>query len=191
MERNLIDSSRFDELTHQAGTAMQPDVDLRVMDVGLTLLRAASRIQQDLETRVHRPAGMTWAAFRVLFVIRTVGPTSPREIAHLSSISAASASSVLNTLDRYGMITRQRDARDGRGLLIALTPAGMKATAELFVRNNNRVAEWLTSFSDEERHTLLQLLHRLLEVHTPPSDAAEARLKPVRTARRRPRANPR
>lgn len=180
MDRTLVDAALFGELTHKAGMEMQPDVDLEVMDLGLTLLRAASRLQQDLETRVHRPAGMTWAAFRVLFVIRAVGPTSPREIAHLSSISTASASSVLNTLERYGMITRQRDVRDGRGVLISLTPAGTRATAELFVRNNNRVAEWLTTFSDEERQTLLELLRRLLEIHTPPPADGDVPLAPIR-----------
>lgn len=183
-ERDLIRAESFDELTRQASSQMQADADLVAMELGLTIIRAGNRLQQDLETNVHRPAGMTWAAFRVLFVIRSVGPTSPRQVARLSSISTASASSVLNTLERYGMITRSRDASDGRAVTVSLTDEGERAVRELFVRNNNRNRQWVAVFTEKERQTLTALLHRLLDMHAPRREPGAAALEPIRRATR-------
>jgi len=157
---------------------MDPAANLDAMEFGLTLVRAGNRLQQDLETHVHRRAGMTWAAFRILFVIRSVGKTSPRQVAHLSSISAASVSSVLNTLERYGMITRTRSESDGRGITLSLTDEGERAVTELFIRNNRRAAEWASMFTDAERKTLISLLRRVLEFDT--SDTEHEDLEPIR-----------
>lgn len=184
-DRDVIGSESFHELTRQASSQMQGDANLTTMELGLTIIRAGNRLQQDLEMNVHRPAGMTWAAFRVLFVIRSVGRTSPRDLARLSSISTASASSVLNTLERYGMITRTRDASDGRGVTVSLTDEGERAVRELFVRNNNRTGQWVAIFSDEEKRTLTALLHRLLDMHAPQRDANALSLEPIRHRSRR------
>ena len=167
IENDAVDAKSFDELTRQASVEMQPDADLEAMEFGLTLVRAGNRLQQDLENHVHRPAGMTWASFRVLFVIRSAGTTSPRQVARLSSISSASASSVLNTLERYDMILRTRNENDGRGITLSLTPKGEQAVTELFIRNNERAAEWATLFTPEEKKQLASLLHRVLNAEAP------------------------
>lgn len=186
-QNGAIDAKSFDELTRLASIEMQPNADLEAMEFGLTLVRAGNRLQQDLENHVHRPAGMTWASFRVLFVIRAAGTTSPRQVARLSSISAASASSVLNTLERYGMITRTRNEQDGRGITLSLTPAGDKAVTELFIRNNQRAAEWASIFTDEEKRTLASLLHRVLDFDTGASKKDRIKLPTVRESVRTPR----
>src|SRR6478735_9383804 len=118
------DANAYNELTRAAAVGFDADADLAAMDFGLTIVRAGNRLQQDLEQQVHRPAGMTWAAFRVLFTIRSVESISPMKLAHLSNTSAASISSVLKTLDGYGMITRTADESDGRAVLLSLTPEG-------------------------------------------------------------------
>lgn len=187
-KKNTIGADSFDELTRRASLEMQPGADLDAMEFGLTLVRAGNRLQQDLETNVHRPAGMTWAAFRVLFVIRSAGKTSPREVARLSSISAASASSVLNTLERYKMIIRTRDESDGRGISITLTEAGERAVQELFIRNNDRAAQWASIFSKEEQVVLNSLLGRVLEFRPPPPKQEMVDRPPIRLAVRSSRS---
>ncbi len=183
-DRGSHDAERYEEMTRAAALGFDPDADLAAMDFGLAIVRAGNRLQQDLEQQVHRPAGMTWAAFRVLFTIKSVGEISPMRLAHLSNTSAASISSVLKTLDGYGLIARTADENDGRAVLLSLTPAGDAAVAELFTRNNNRVAQWATRYTDEERAELVRLLGRVLHESSPPALTAEERREPIRVRKR-------
>ncbi len=48
-------------------------VSLAAMELSFNLIRAANRLQRDLEINVYRPAGMTLAAFRLLVTIRKEG----------------------------------------------------------------------------------------------------------------------
>lgn len=182
--RRSSDAALYDELTRAAALEFDPDADLAAMDFGLTIVRAGNRLQQDLEQQVHRPAGMTWAAFRVLFTIKAVGEISPMRLAHLSNTSAASTSSVLKTLDGYRMLRRVADEHDKRAVLLSLTEEGERAVAELFSRNNGRVAQWAQRYTDEERETLVRLLGRVLHEVSPPALTQEERREPIRKARR-------
>jgi len=186
--RRMVDAAEYEELTRLAALGLQEGADLAAMDFGLTIVRAGNRLQQDLEQQVHRPAGMTWAAFRVLFTIKSVGAVSPMRLSHLSNTSAASISSVLKTLDGYEMIQRTADEHDGRAVLISLTPAGEAAVAELFTRNNDRVAQWATRYTEEERAELVRLLSRVLHEASPPALSAHERREPIRAREARARS---
>lgn len=169
-----IDAATFDALAEEVVSQLPDYSDVEAMFVSFGLVRAANRIQQDLETNVHRPAGLTWAAFRVLFSVVAVGPTTPAHLAHLSSVSAASISSVLNTLERNGLIARDPSAQDGRSVIVRLTPAGRSAVNELLVRNNAREVAWVEVLTAAERRTLARLLHKLLVHHpAPPAQPGE------------------
>jgi len=161
-----VDAHTFDELAREAVSKLDDYSDVEAMLVSFTLVRAANRIQQDLETSVHRPAGITWAAFRVLFAVSVVGPITPAHLAHLSSVSAASISSVLNTLERNKLVKRVPSPEDGRSVVVMLTASGRRAVEELLVRNNAREVAWVEALTASERKTLTKLLHKLL-VHHP------------------------
>lgn len=179
-DRRIVDAAEYEKLARQAALGLQADADLAAMDFGLTIVRAGNRLQQDLEQQIHRPAGMTWAAFRVLFTIKSVGAVSPMRLSHLSNTSAASISSVLKTLDGYQMIKRTADENDGRAVLISLTEAGEAAVAELFIRNNDRVAQWAARYTEEERAELVRLLSRVLHEASPPAVPEAERPRPIR-----------
>ncbi len=162
-----VDATAFDELARAAVSGLEDYTDVEAMLVSFSLVRAANRIQQDLEVNVHRPAGITWAAFRVLFAVSAVGPITPAQLAHLSSVSAASISSVLNTLERNKLVIREPSTEDGRSVVVTLSQEGRDVVAELLVRNNAREAAWVEVLSSSERRTLARLLHKLLVYHPP------------------------
>ncbi|HTW12782.1 MAG TPA: MarR family transcriptional regulator, partial [Solirubrobacteraceae bacterium] len=141
------------------------------------------RILQDLETNVHRPAGVTWAAFRALFTVAAVGPIAPAQLASLTSVSPASISSVLNTLERNKLVQRKPSAADGRSVLVNLTPKGRRAVRELVVRNNTREVAWMAALSDSERKALARLLHKLLAHRPAAPDTQSHRIIPAPKSR--------
>lgn len=183
-----VDADTFDELTRAAVSKLEGYSDVDAMLVSFTLVRAANRIQQDLEVNVHRPAGITWAAFRVLFAVSAVGPITPAQLAHLSSVSAASISSVLNTLERNGLVKRRPSPEDGRSVVVTLTAAGQRLVDEMLVRNNAREVAWMDALSHGERQTLTKLLRKLLLHHPPAPERPGRRIVPAARARRADRA---
>ena len=163
------DANEYERLAREAITTMGPELDLDAMLVTFNLIRAANRVQQDLETSVHRPAGLTWAAYRVLFAILAVGAIPPAQLARLSSVSAASISSVLNTLERNGLVARRRSESDGRSVLVELTEGGRETVRSLTDLNNAREVEWAKALTARERATLVGLLRKLLLHHPRPA----------------------
>lgn len=152
-----------------------PGADVDAMQLCFSLIRAADRMQQDFEVNVQRPQGMTWAGFRTLFALGTLGPLRPGELAHLNSVSQASISSVLKTLTRNGLVGSEPSADDARSITVSLTPYGRERFEELFRLNNARESQWASVLTAAERRTLLGLLIKLRDVTvTPPAKRAAA-----------------
>lgn len=142
------------------------EADLTALAVSFTLIRAADRLVYDLET-VHRTAGWTWPGFRVLFWLWLLGPLDQREIASLISASRAGVSSILNTLQRDGFVTRKRHTADRRQRRVALSATGQNLIEAGFKAHNEREQQWMEIFSKKERKLLVDLLIRLIDYQPP------------------------
>jgi DNA-binding MarR family transcriptional regulator len=172
-----VHAEDFEALSRAAVKELAPASDLDAMGVVINLLRAANRLQQDFETTVHRPAGLSFAAFRVMFAIRAVGQLNPLQLARLSNVSPASISSVLNTLERYGMIVRKKGAAaDGRMVVVELTPEGEGVLSALWERNHRREVEWASSLTAREKQTMTRLLRKMIAFHPTAEDEEPPRL---------------
>lgn len=181
-------AASFEELARSSAKTLDPEVDLDVLTAALNIVRVSNLLFNDLESRVHRPSGWTWAGFRVMFVVFVAGTAEPREVARLAGVSRASVSGVLNTLERDGLIVRERSSADRRIVTVRLTERGRRATVDAFKQNHRVEAEWLARLTRQELRTLVDLLHRL---HSPyrAGDAATPRRGTAASAapaRRRP-----
>jgi DNA-binding MarR family transcriptional regulator len=155
-----------EELDVLARVAELPvDVDVAAMAVIANVWRAAHEARAQLERRVLRPEGVSWGGFSLLFNLWISGPDNPMETRALAvSIGCArpSVSSLCDTLERDGLITRQGDANDRRLVRVALTRNGRRLIEELFPRFNAGEAELVAGLSEEDRQLLATLLRRLL-----------------------------
>jgi len=158
-----------------------PETDLQAMATMLSIFSVFYRILQDFETTVHRPSGLTWASFRVLFAIQHAGPLTPRELAVLFSVSQASISSVLNTLERDGLVNRGKSAQDGRKVVVSLTPLGERTATELFRRQHAREVAWSKALTARERDTFERLLAKLMRYEPAPPAEPASRLEGLPT----------
>ena len=78
-------------------------------------------------------------------------------------MSRASISSVLNTLQRDGLIERRRESSDRRVVTVVLTDRGRTVVADAFGEHNRREQAWLAGLSAAEQQDLAGLLHRVLD----------------------------
>ena len=165
-------SPTFEELARKKARSLSPSIDLEVLTVWLNIVRISNLLIQDVESRVHRPAGLTWAGFRVMFAVLVTGGAQPREVARLAGVSRASVSGVLNTLERDGWVVRERSDEDRRIVIVRLTDRGHRAAVEAFKKNHEVEKAWLANFSAAEIKTLIAFLHRL---HSPSKSNKAAR----------------
>lgn len=128
----------------------------------LTLNRAANVVTYDLESSVHRPRGLSWSAFRLLFVTWLAGPIEPKSAARLTGMSRAAVSNLAKTLVASGLLERARDEHDGRSVQLSLSEQGRAEMAETYREHNEREYAWASVLTEAEQHILVMLLDKLI-----------------------------
>ncbi len=151
----------FPDVAVQTAAQRLPEVDRSAMAMVLLLYRVTSTVVYDLESRVHRPAGWSWSAFRLLFTLWVAGPTESGRAAELAGMSRAAVSSLTKTLSASGVLSRTPNAQDRRGAVLALTTDGAAALQAAVVEHNAREAQWAGLLTDDERDTLTGLLRKI------------------------------
>ena len=143
-------------------------IDPSVFAAMFDLFRVANRLVQDFESTIHRPLGMTWAGFRVLFCIWVEQAVEPRDLARLCAITRPTVSSVLNTLERDGLVARRRQSSDRRVVTVVITEKGRQRVRQAFEHQHAREQQWLEEIDREAIDGLVTLLRHLLERPRPP-----------------------
>ncbi|MFF7415390.1 MarR family winged helix-turn-helix transcriptional regulator [Streptomyces lydicus] len=138
-----------------------PGIDREAMRLVLTLHRTASMVVYDMESTVHRPRGLSWPGFRVLFAVWLASPLEAKRVAELTGMSRAAVSALLNTLAQDDLVLKERAVHDGRAVQVSLTERGEAAIAETFQAHNAREQDWASALTAEEQQTLIRLLGKI------------------------------
>jgi DNA-binding MarR family transcriptional regulator len=87
----------------------------------------------NLTTRLYRPLleplGITYPQYLALLALWERAPRSVGELGEALGLDSGTLTPLLKRLQAGGLVTRTRDARDERRVLIALTPAGTELRA--------------------------------------------------------------
>jgi DNA-binding MarR family transcriptional regulator len=75
--------------------------------------------------------GLSIADWRVLAALAAHGPQRLTDISQLTSIETSTTSRLVTRLIRAGLVSRSRNARNGREVVVGLTPQGTRAVAEM------------------------------------------------------------
>ena len=142
-----FDSHQFEDAAVSAVATSVPGAELGALRASFNLIRAANLLVQRLEAEVHRPAGWTMAGFRVMFCVWVGDNLEPRDIARLSGLSRAAVSSVLNTLERDGLIARTRESTDRRLVTVRLSADGETRLIAAYEKQNLLEQEFLAGLS--------------------------------------------
>ncbi|HEX9334673.1 MAG TPA: MarR family winged helix-turn-helix transcriptional regulator [Pseudonocardiaceae bacterium] len=127
------------------------------------LLRDARRVIGALDDE----AGLRWPHVGVLSCLAEFGPAAQKDISTRLRIDASDLVSVLDDLERAGLVRRERDRRDRRRYAVTLTPEGGAALAGRMAATKVLDERLLAPLTVPERAQLHQLLVRLLAHHDP------------------------
>jgi DNA-binding MarR family transcriptional regulator len=147
----------------------RPDLDASPIGV----IGRISRLARELEVRlepVYREQGLEPGWYDVLATLRRSGAPfrlRPTEFSSALMLTSSGTTKRLDHLERAGLITREPDPEDRRGVLIALTDAGrdlIDRASDAHLANEHRLLEALPA---DDRRRLADLLRRL-QVGLPP-----------------------
>ena len=137
-----------------------PDASRLATEAAMNTIRTAdllfSRIGQ-----LHRPLGVSPAGGLALGQLRDHGPLSPSELGDRLIITRATVTGIVDSLERRGYVVRSPNPTDRRGVILAITPAGLEVTARVRTLIHRYERDWMSVLSDEELETYIALMHRI------------------------------
>lgn len=112
-------------------------------------------------------SGLRLPHLGVLSSLDEFGPSAQRDLSIRLRIDASDLVSVLDDLERDGLVRRERDQRDRRRYAVTLTSAGRTRLAHRLAVSREMDDRLLAPLSDEEKTQLHHLLARVYAHHDP------------------------
>jgi DNA-binding MarR family transcriptional regulator len=141
----------------------RPDLDASPIGVIGRLSRVSRAAEVQLET-VYRSYGLDGGLYDVLATLRRSGePYRLRstDFAEALMLTASAATKRLDRLERAGLIRREPDPTDRRGVQIALTSKGRRLIDTVTPRHLENERQLLTGLTPAEQQRLADLLRKL------------------------------
>jgi DNA-binding MarR family transcriptional regulator len=144
-----------------AAAGDHPDLSPAASQLRIATFRLARRM------RTQRAVdSMSDGQFAVLAALRVHGAHTLGELAERERVSAPSMNRTVNCLQESGYIMRAADERDGRKVVISLTPEGEAVVEETARRRDAWVEASLAELTPAERDTLAaaaEIMQRMVD----------------------------
>lgn len=142
--------------TKYEGTAAES----RALDTYIKLRRAVNAVNRP-ESEQMRVAGLTESQFGVLEALLHLGPLCQRELASKVLKSAGNMTTVVDNLQRRGLVERKREADDRRVVTVSLTGRGEAVIRDAFPRVVTALVGAFSVLTAGEQKQLAALCRRL------------------------------
>ena len=138
-----------------------------------------------------RHHSLSASARQALAALETAGqPMTPTEISAHLMVTTASMTSLVDTLQRRGLVTRVADSRDRRKQLVSLTPAGQAAVNEFLPQIVALQTAMTARLTEAEKEQLKHLLDVVRATISEIDATAVAAAAPPRAAPQRHPGHP-
>jgi DNA-binding MarR family transcriptional regulator len=129
----------------------------RTIGAWLSMLQAHASLVRQLETDLERETGLSLADFDVLAQLaRAGGELRMTELANRALISRSGMTRRVARLVDEGLVRRGDAGADGRGVVVALTDAGVARLTETAPVHARGVAAYFVSRLDDEELAVLE-----------------------------------
>jgi DNA-binding MarR family transcriptional regulator len=159
----------------------QPDLDTDAVALIGRLMRASRLLQLEVEGTLGL-FDLTINEFNVLNALRRAGPPhklSPKDVGVSLLFSSGGLTKLLERLEGRGLISREPNPDDGRGVLVCLTAAGKELQEEAMAAHQVNEDDLLTPLTRTQRERLNAILRDLLIG----LEAGARRMRPVAALR--------
>jgi MarR family transcriptional regulator, 2-MHQ and catechol-resistance regulon repressor len=142
--------------THFAGSR----AEMRTLDTFIKLTRCTNSVLARLAE--HQTVGdLTYSQFAVLEALYHLGSMMQGEVSSKILKSSSNLTTVIDNLQRNGLVRRERDTKDRRVIYIHLTEAGKGKIEAVFPNHVAALVEEFSVLSANEQETLGELCKKL------------------------------
>lgn len=139
-----------------------PGCDALSAECYINLCRTGDRLIAEINRRAKATFDVSVSAAAVLAIVDgAAGPITPGTIAERAIVSSASATSVLDTLERRGLLIRRPHPEDRRKLVIELTDEGRAMIDQILPGVHKLETRVMAALTKTERAQLLRLLGKV------------------------------
>jgi MarR family 2-MHQ and catechol resistance regulon transcriptional repressor len=134
--------------------------EVRALDAYIKLTRATSAVGARLQPGLAR-VGLTPTQLGVLEALLHLGPLGQRVLADKLLMSGGNVTTVVDNLERRGLVRRERRGDDRRNVTVHLTPPGRRLIASIFPAHVRAIVDAFSGLSAAEQETLGRLAKKL------------------------------
>ena len=134
--------------------------EVRALDAYIKLTRAASSLEARLAARLA-DAGLTATQLGVLEALLHLGPLGQRALGAKLLSSGGNITTVVDNLERRGLVRRERRDDDRRHVTVHLTSEGRRLIARVFPGHVREIVAALSALTNAEQEALGRLAKKL------------------------------
>ncbi len=142
--------------THYRGTKQER----RALDTFIKLMRATDSVRQRLEPMITKH-GVTAAQFGVLETLWHLGPMNHATLAEKRLVTRGNITSVIDILERDGLVNRRQATDDRRHRIVQLTAKGRRLVERIFPDQLTAIVDDFRVLSPKEQDDLSALCRKL------------------------------
>jgi MarR family 2-MHQ and catechol resistance regulon transcriptional repressor len=142
--------------THHAGS----EEEKRALDLTIKLARATQALGNRIMCEIVS-SGVSPSQFGVLDALYHLGPLTLGDVAKKHLKSPNNITSVVDTMERSGLVERRRCDKDRRVIYVDITGKGREIFAKLWPGHVQRVVNAVAALSPKEQKELADLCKKL------------------------------
>src|SRR3954465_8005744 len=136
--------------------------DHRALRIWLRLLTCTQMIERVVRSRLREQFGTTLPRFDLMAQLeRHAEGLKMNELSRLLMVTGGNVTTIVDQLEKEGLVERLAEPGDRRAFCIRLTRAGGKAFAEMARAHEEWVIELLAGLTRKEHEELLKLLAKV------------------------------
>jgi MarR family 2-MHQ and catechol resistance regulon transcriptional repressor len=153
---------------------------MRTLDTFIKLTRCTNSLLARLAER-NTVGDLTYSQFAVLEAVYHLGPMTQGEISQKVLKSGSNMTTVIDNLERDGLVRRERDANDRRIIHVLLTEAGSNKIEAVLPGHIAALVEEFSILSVSEQETLGALCKKLGTQNVQDSSKSKLKVERKRT----------
>lgn len=138
-----------------------PEGEQLALDTFIKLNRCVSAVSARLAAGHAFPGSLTASQFGVLEALLHCGPLSQADLGNKILKTKGNISTVVDNLERAGLVTRERDRDDRRCVRVRLSPRGRELIERIFPPHARAIYEEMSVLSRKEQEQLGRLCRKL------------------------------
>lgn len=131
------------------------------LDTFVKLRRAVNSLGAKLNPALQRGGGLTESQFGVLEALWHRGPMPQARLCEKLLVSGSNLTTVIDNLERRGLVRRDPNPDDRRAYLVRLSGKGESLVARVFPDHAERIGGCLGSLTSKEQRELGRLCRKL------------------------------